>query len=349
MADKYYPQTDILKCFAIISVVIIHSVSPEFLKDSYAVFHFWQAVPVFLVIMGINLAVSYSKRNFSSLNQYYSWNNMVHRIKRVIPMFMFIFIAGLIWGLIRGNYYIGWKTFLGYIPIPSPGNVFLSVILQMVIVAPALVYFYRKYKIQTIIFCFVSNLLFELIALHVFTMDDKFFYYSFFVRTLAIVVLGLYVGEKLINGKLKNIFDNGLIKIGIVFSSLYLMIASASGWKFPYFIEDYGTQNILAIFYPMMLVILIMQINFDKLKDGVVFKFLCLIGKASYHILLVQMLYFGLRYGSYANQMQLVRAILVNIFITVGFGILFYYGEQYGEKIIRKCYAYLNSSRIRLA
>lgn len=349
MNNKYYFQIDILKCTAIISVIVIHSIPAELLETSYSIFHFWQAVPIFLVIMGVNLYNSYSKLNYTTLGQYYSKNNLLHRCERVLPVFFIVFIASWVIGSIKGNAYFGWKTLFGVLPIPAPGNIFLSIILQMLFVAPLLVYFYRKNPVWCIVTCFILNLLFEIAAPHIFNVGDKYFYYCFFVRTLAIIAMGLYLGEALYKLKLQQIFKNEYIQLGVVVSFLYLLAATTLGKNIPWFIEDLGTENIIALFYPLLIVAIVLNIRMEQFKDGVIFHLFGLIGKASYHILLVQMVYFGLRYGSYATQMPLMKAIIVNVVITVGIGIVFYYIEQYGKKIVRGIIENSNSTRIRLA
>ena len=101
MKLNYYLQLDLLKAFAMISVLIIHSydsliskgnhletnvsinllsiantlVPPSYIKFNGAsflgiieivkVFTLWQAVPIFFIVMGITLGLSFKRKNFT--------------------------------------------------------------------------------------------------------------------------------------------------------------------------------------------------------------------------------------------------------------------------------------------
>lgn len=326
--DKYYSQIDILKSLAIIAVIVLHTVPVEFLVNSYAIFHIWQAVPIFLVIIGVTLSLSYDKYDYTSIGQYYSKDNILHRCNRILPAFAVTFLVALVSGVARGEYYWGWKTYLGFLPISSPGNYFLSLILQLLIIAPLMVYFYRKHPTLSIIIFFALNLIFELLSPYVFN-GDRYLYYSCLFRVLAIVSVGLYLGSKLASGQLSNISRNRFIQIGVLFSIIYLIVSVACGWKLPLFLEPMETQYLLYLFYPVLIVVIVLNIKLDYFKDDAIFRLCVLIGRASYHIFLAQMLYFGLRYGSYApSGFPLLKAILINLGFTIVAGIVFYRGEQ---------------------
>jgi peptidoglycan/LPS O-acetylase OafA/YrhL len=345
--DKYYPQIDTVKSLAIISVIILHTVSSALLTKSYAIFYVWQAVPVFLVVIGVNLSVSYSKYNLTSLKQYYS-RNFLHRCKRVLLVFFITLLVAWILCLIKGDYNIGWRSWLGVFPMGAPGNYFLTIILELLFVAPLLVYFYRKNTVGTLVACILFNLAFELVSPYI--PIDTYIYHSAFLRVLTFIALGLYLGKELVNDRLSGVFRNRFIQAGILISVVYLAICTFCNWSFPLFPEFEGTQNLLSAFYPFLIVLLILNVNLDRFKNGVIFNFVTLIGKASYHIFLFQLLYFGLRFGSYgAGSLLIIKSILVNLAVTVSFGIAFYYAENYFWKLVKRIYANTRSLRTRLA
>ena len=50
----HYQQIDVAKGLAIISVILLHSLELRFRQSTYATFHIGQAVPVFMILMGLN-------------------------------------------------------------------------------------------------------------------------------------------------------------------------------------------------------------------------------------------------------------------------------------------------------
>ena len=98
MKARYYLQIDILKAFAIIAVVIMHSfdkltstlisneqtssiavnsltstsiiqinhISLIGIIESVKIFTLWQAIPIFFIIMGITLGMSFKRHNYAN-------------------------------------------------------------------------------------------------------------------------------------------------------------------------------------------------------------------------------------------------------------------------------------------
>jgi hypothetical protein len=315
------------------SVIVIHTVPSEFLISSYATLHFWQAVPLFLVIYGVNLSLSYSKSNFTSLKQYYG-RNLLHRCKRVLPAFFITLLVAWIFCLIRGKFYFGWLTLIGVFPMGAPGNYFLTIILELLFVAPLLVYFYHKNLTLSLIIFLALDVLFELASPYILNSGSYYYHTSLF-RILVFITLGLYLGRKLVNDQLFDVLHNRFIQVGVFVSVAYLAAFVFWNWIPPLFTQYKGVLNIWSVFYPFLIVSIVLNLKLERFKNGVIFNLITLIGKASYHIFLIQMLYFGLRYGSY-NADGLVKSVLINLFITVGIGIAFYYTELYVWKLIDK-------------
>jgi hypothetical protein len=301
-----------------------------------------------MIIMGVNAYLSYDKYRFVKLSEYYSKWNLRRYCKRIMPAFVMVWIISLIFGLVMDKTYFGWKNILGLLPTPAPGNAFLTTILEGIIIVPLLVYFYRKYPKYSLIALFAISLVVELCAPLIFKTDDNYFYYSFIFRVLSMIGIGFYIGKRLIKNRVSNIIKNEYFQVGLFISTLYLVVYAISDFKIPCFLADLETQNTLSVFYPALLVILMLMIKVGKFENNIVYKTFRLIGKSSYHIFLFQMLYFSFRWGSYeATNITLFKAILINIIITIVGGVVFYYFESWLMKRINNASSVL--SRIGLA
>ena len=96
---RYFPQLDIIKFLAITSVIILHSVSIQTLRETYSDFHILQAVPVFFIVSGITLAISHKQRGCLKLNEFYAKEYMLLRCRRLLLPFAIIFVLSLAAGL----------------------------------------------------------------------------------------------------------------------------------------------------------------------------------------------------------------------------------------------------------
>ena len=139
MEQKYYQQIDILKALAIISVVILHTIPEEYLYSTFAVFHIWQAVPVFMIIMGVNLAMSFKRREYHKLNEMYSLDYLLRRFERIVYPFILFFVLTFIFGIIKtimigeNRIYLGALSLIGFLPVTGPGNYFITLLFQLLI------------------------------------------------------------------------------------------------------------------------------------------------------------------------------------------------------------------------
>ena len=129
---------------------LANSITPQ---SFYKIFSHWitysalltqQVVPLFIIIMSFNLSLSYFRRGYSKLSQFYSLIEMKKKFRRYFTPYIIIFFISLILG---GIYFIitshqimvlNFRLFLGYLPINGPGNYFISLMIQMVLFFPIL-------------------------------------------------------------------------------------------------------------------------------------------------------------------------------------------------------------------
>jgi surface polysaccharide O-acyltransferase-like enzyme len=154
-----------LKGIAILSVLLQHTVdrsviaaliSSTFLTfpaihpiDAIVNLSVDQAVPIFLILIGWNLHVINAK------------SYIPKRLRRILIPFIPIFMISLIFGMWRGNYYIGPETLLFRLPVSGPGNYFVPLLIGIALLSPLLAAIYNRSPVALLALTFVSNLAFN--------------------------------------------------------------------------------------------------------------------------------------------------------------------------------------------
>lgn len=249
-------------------------------------------------------------------------------------------------GLIE-KYYIGFLNILGFLPVTGPGNYFVTILFQFIIVSPAIYLLYKKSPVIMLLSLFSIDFLFQLIAPHLNIFSEYPYLYSGCIfRYFSVIALGFYIHQDLIQDNCINLKKkNRFILICLPLSIIYLIAFFFYYQPFPLFSEMWGFQNIISFFYPLVLTILFLNLKeerFFKKNNG-----LLVIGRSSYHIFLFQILFFGFGF-SFVNIFNQINAFvfsnylfnlcigsILNILFNVGSGLVFYYAEKYLRKMIK--------------
>lgn len=357
---KHYMQIDILKGFAILFVIIGHTISFTSVKSLNLIsfifiLSIFQAVPIFFIIMGRNMASSFKKREYKHLNQMFNRNYFERRLRRIVYPLIIAFIISAVIGLLyHKTLYFGLFNLIGQLPLIGPGNYFISIVLEFIVIFPLIYIMFEYYPKLTLISCFLINLIFELISKQFILVPDvSYLYGAAILRYLFLISLGIW----LIKFDFKqSLFQNKLIVVGFILSLVYLLFSFFLGMFSNYFISTYQYTNLLAAFYPLVFVILGLKYLPEK-SNFIPFNLLALIGKASYHIFLVQIIFFGagfslmenpifvtkttllnyLNHSDYINAFLIIFiAIIINLGLCIILGILFYYSTEKLKIINRK-------------
>src|SRR3954470_10816728 len=97
-ARPHLAQIDLLKGLAVLSVIALHGVTAEELHDAWAPFTIGQAVPVFLVVMGMNAASSFRDRGGAPLRELFSPAYFAGRFDRLVVPFAVVWLGSLVVG-----------------------------------------------------------------------------------------------------------------------------------------------------------------------------------------------------------------------------------------------------------
>ncbi|MFX1496805.1 MAG: acyltransferase family protein [Promethearchaeota archaeon] len=362
-------QVDIVKAIMIFLVIFDHTI-PWMYKDYMGV-ALWEriSIPVFLVILGFNAGHSFRQRGQIKIKELYSWNYFKRKFWRYIFPFLILYVLSTSIGIaINGidaltQFQPQWgygQLFIGILPFWGPGNWFLPVLFASIFLLPFL---YKGFsgkliwRIITLIACFVIEIAIQLlfffyvyIPTHIIPFPTWEAYYSYLhiylwfatspLFMLSAIGLGMWLSRN------PKIFAKQNILIWILFplSLLYIIAYQFFEFRFPFIRGDY---NLFVFPYSAFLFLLAMKI-LPKKSGSPFAKAIAIIGKSTYHILLAQILYFGIVYSLYGdhycasllgindkNTLICSLYLLINLLFCIPLGVLWWYIE-YKIRIYRK-------------
>lgn len=326
---QHFQQIDILKGLAIIAVLLLHSLSREQLVGSYAVFHIWQAVPVFMVLMGLNLGMSYGSRTLR-FDQLYTPHYFQKKALRIIFPLLLIYIIALVAGYVSEQVYaleiytLGWKNLIGVLPVSGKGNYFITLLLQSLIALPLIGYTFHRWPVRTSIILLLTEIAFQLLAYQVaYFQKDRYLYDAALFRYFSAIALGLWLSRLITTPFQKK--NSLLLLLAGIASGIYLYVYQYQNLSLPYIRPEWQSQLFLTFPYAAILIYLAI-LAFPQQSDHVVLRLMANLGKASYHIFLVQVLYFGL--------VQDDSSIILNLAICLLAGQIFFWLDTYLSKKI---------------
>ena len=366
--DKiHFFQIDFLKAVMILLVIFDHFVSWN-IKDEIGV-ALWEriSIPVFLVILGFNMGHSFKSQGNLTLKELYSWSYFKKKILRYILPFLILYAASTFIGLFmygfdfESMYYNQYYPDHGLInlfylimPFWGPGNWFIPVLFQSILVVPLLYWGFTKKPVITLILTFIIEMLMQFIVFLLFgqgfTSWEQVHVYLFFACSilfyLSAVGLGMWFS-----------FGHGLTEkrnrfIWVLFPLSWIYLVAYQFFDFRFRIDGMplirGDYSFLVFPYSAFLVLLALEIlpNYSQNKIS---KRISLIGKATYHILLIQILgyamitaWWGTHYGMDLpfDPFDLIDLGVLWV-INVWFGILWYKIEKLRDTA-RKMLYYIN-------
>ena len=359
-------QVDCLKAAMIFLVIFDHIVAWG-VKDQMGV-TLWEriSIPVFLVIMGFNMGLSFQRRGVSRLKELYSWSYFKSKFLRYLVPFLVLYGFSTLLGLIfyqfnitamyHGQYYPehGFiQLFTGILPFWGPGNWFIPVIFGSILIFPLLYWAFTKKPILTLILCFAVEIIMQLIVFFVIgqitTWEEAHIvglFMTSFPFYLSAIGLGLWFSFNRKPFSRRNLF----IWISFPISLTYIILYQFFDFRFrigdvPLFRGDY----LFLIFpYSAVLFLLVMMILPQK-SDNKFSRAISLIGKSTYHILLTQMFGYafifllrGTHYLIDVGFTFLDALLLIYAWIIfIPFGIL-WYKMDHEKNIIRRLLYYVN-------
>ncbi len=302
---------DALKAIAIICVLLYHAVPEQVLNDSFAVFHIWQGVPILLVLMGYTGVLARVK----PLRSY-----LTRRARRLLIPLAFIWLASATIAVSKGEFAWDPLLLLGLLPASGPGNYFILFAVAFALVLPLLRRILDANPIAFIAICLAVSVTHELLA--------PYLDYEAYLRSasLARVLFCVGLGMLLASGHRASRWIPVLLLVSVPY-----LVAMGLGYRLPFMVESWQSQSFFASAYPAVLVILGLRLRYPRWLAG--------LGRASYHIFLLQILWFGQVAPHVTGRLPVHTAVrvLLDVVICLAAGVLFaqagkrLFGEQVGS------------------
>jgi len=369
--DNHFFQVDVLKAAMIFLVIFDHIVSWNIKRDIGVALWERISIPVFLIIMGFNMGLSFQGKGDLSLKELYSWSYFKNKIIRYVVPFLILYAASTVIGLFIYSFdfiamYDGQNypnhgvinLFIGYLPFWGPGNWFIPVILSSILIFPLLYKGFTKKPVLTLILCFIVEIVMQLTVF--FVIGDirpggviswpKVHILNMFMSNilfyLSAIGLGMWFSIDHNLQSNRNIFMWFLYPISLAYIVAYQFFGFAFViGKVPLIRGDY---HFFVFPYSAFLFLIAIKL-IPKKSKGRISKAIKLISKSTYHILLIQILGYGMvyAYGGAHDVIDVPFTLdrildLVVVWITfISFGILWYKVDQ-EKQLLRRGLYYIN-------
>lgn len=330
-------QIDIIKGFAIISVILIHTFSNTILMVIGAPFHIWQAVPVFILLAAFTSTIALVTYRKRSLADSYDISIMFRRIRRILEPYTVIWViqalivlyvvsSGIrIIGLSENHFwYQGFGIVLNYFSGGNgPGNYFIPVILQQILIIPLFYYLALRSPDRMLVTAFILDLLLEFLAL--IALVPPWLYGILYIRYIFAGALGVWLAFRK-DIPFRWVFIGGFI------SFVYIFLVQYLNFQFWFIYPDWAFFHAFSYFWTLLLVILGLRISLSG-SFHKIFRLVEQLGKASWHIFLVQMTFFFICWGTIGS---FIESIIFSPIISLAICLPLGYGFYRVDLILRK-------------
>ncbi len=314
---------DYMKAICVIMVIITHYEWEDKTSPFFTML-INMAVPVFMIISGYNFAMSNRKKADGELKKMYGWQMIKPKLVRFLVPFATICMIEIILLAIEHKNIHPLRIFL--LGAYGPGSYYVPIMLQLLIIFPIIYILVEKNAKLGIIIAGSANLIFE-ICVKVFEMD-KYYYRLSIGRYLLLIAFGCYIylypEHRVKKSQLIAMFLCGLTYIIAVFK-----------FDAEFVIFDYWKTTAMPVaFYIFPIVIMLFRKFYHITIPGIVGDVLTQIGKASYHIFLVQMVYYHFELGGKIMTAAWYLAVPFNLLVNLVVGLLFFeFDKQFLKKV----------------
>lgn len=319
---------DVLKGICIIFVIITHYKWTGSERLLF-LFPFWigMAVPSFMVISGYVNAASYEQNDIKKLSEAYKLKLLIKKVIRFTVPFLITFIVEILLEMYRGgsckivhNFRIVTSFLSGGLKAGS-GSYYYPLMMQFIFVFPIIYFIIKRKNSLGLILCLLGNAGYEILQ-YSYGMNESCYRLLIF-RYILMIAFGCFLYE---NYEKKFSAIWGWISLVIGFGFIVLF---SYGKIKPLFIIYWTSTCWIAGLYILPILTILIKLG---IRNGILEK----IGRTSYNIFLVQMIY----YNYFAEKLyqkigEHKYALLVNIVVCVMLGMIFHRVESiFTKKII---------------
>ena len=275
---------DAIKGMCIIFIVMTHFQWAWEERLRY-MFPFWinMAVPILMIISGYVYSASFEKGKIDSIDKAYGISLILRRALRYILPYIPIYFLNIIWLFITKNteqYFAlggGGAIPLFFTGSNGPGSYYYLIMLQFIFIIPVIYFIVKRYRGSGFLICLVVNGIYEYLK-HIYFMGEDCYRLLIF-RYIGMIAYGclLQVNSRY---KLKKTWKVVMLFLG----GTFIYVTQYRGYTPG--IADYWTSTcwIAGLF--------IMPVAERLFEIKIKCRWLSVIGKASYNIYLIQMMWY---------------------------------------------------------
>ena len=313
---------DFLKGLAAIAVITLHFPFPEStIKGILFPFLVEMAVPAFLFISGFLSSVSLSKRGITNLENSYKIDEIIRKILRTAIPFTVFFVIEFVIFRYTGLYKVDAFEY-GILALffdwltggKGQGSYYFPITFQFVFLFPLIYFAVKRWKYKGLIAMFLTNLSFEIIKTAYGMGEGE--YRLLIFRYIFIIACGCFSalsGEWYTELSQKQRCVNVLLMVlSVVAGAGFIFLFTHTAYT-PKIIKYWSATSLFSCLYygPIMYILSRMHFKFLPLEMA---------GRASFHIFLVQMLY----YIYFKTNGLYLREYGLSVLICVSIGVIFW-------------------------
>lgn len=308
------------KTIFIIFVIIVHA---EVVNRQGIVFLLMltQSLACFMLLSGYTYALASDSK---SMKQMYNLEDMFRRFLRyTIPALITYAIYLMGWS-VQGKYQLTAREMISrfVLGLYGPGGYYYGIMLQFLLLAPVMLWIVRKYAFKGVVLAGILTFLFEVMC-SLCQIDERIYRVLIF-RFLLFFVLGMWIYYRK---------DAGFNRIFFVMSALtgivYLLIPVYSGYEYRLFTRWSETSMMTSFYLYPVLYVLFRRFGMLEIR-GWIGSLMELIGRASYHVMYAQLIYFvGIKAVIYSvydiSQLGKGAEVIAALLLSISGGIVFYF------------------------
>ena len=342
---------DLLKGILIIFVITLHFPFPDGFRER-ALFPYWVsfAVPAFLFISGYVSSLS-AGRAGGGLKELYDPKRLLAKCVRFLIPYTIYFIFMQVIFRVTGLYKVGIveyglkALFFDYLRgTAGPGSYYVPLMIEFVFVFPLIYLLVNAKGFRGVLYTFGINVAYEVVK-EAFGMGETEYRLLVF-RYLFIIACGAYAcihGRKpqaAVESKAAESRDRSSGRTFGILNTVLMVMCTAAGAAFVYLfsytsyeskiITYWRPTSVFAVLFivpVMFLIVTRVNIRFAPLE---------LVGKASFNIFLVQMIFYIYYERLKVGSLPVGAAYAVSVCGCVAAGILFYLAENRPTKALAK-------------
>lgn len=331
-----YHSRDFLKGICILFILVTHYAWEETERLRY-LFPFWidMAVPIFMIISGFVYTKSFLKKNINTLEKAYSIRIILGKFIRYSVPFIIAFIIEMVVFNVSGAniniWQMGKSFFRGGV---GPGSYYYPIMIQFIVYFPIIFVIVQKNDFNGVFICALINFAYEFLR-RMYDMPVGEYRLLVFRYTLLISY-----GSYLAMGNYKRHIR--LSRLSFFIGIMYIIIFGYMGYTPP--ITNFWTKT--SMWAGLYIIPISGALIFNKKLCN---KLIEIIGKASYNIFLVQMVYYNHAKAIYRILQIKKWGVLINIVICLSVGVIFYFVETPITRLVHnKAYRMINIVRRRI-